>query len=208
MDPSLVATYLSVTFLLVITPGATTTTVVRNSVARGFRAGAATAAGAAAGNSSHATVAGLGLAVLFQRLPGFVPAITTAGAIYMAWLGLGSLSKAWVADQTFASRVAAVSTIGTRSAFRDGFLVNLLNPPIITFYLMLPAFLPKDAAPWMYITLATIHVTMAFVCHLGWALAFGRLRERLQQPAATRALNAGAGLALLLLAVQSVIRVW
>ena len=208
MDPALVATYISVTFLLVITPGATTTVVIRNAVDRGFRAGAATAAGAAAGNSSHATVAGLGLAVLFQRLPGAVPAITTAGAIYMAWLAVGSLSKAWMADQPLPARIETARAPGARSAFRDGLLVNLLNPAIITFYLMLPAFLPKDAAPWMCMTLAAIHVTMAFVCHLGWAFAFGRLRNWLQRPAAARVLNAGAGLALLLLAVQSVSRVW
>ncbi len=114
MDPSLVATYISVTFLLVITPGATTTAVIRNTVDRGFRAGAATAVGAAAGNSSHATMAGLGLAVLFQRLPGVIPAITTGGALYMAWLAVGSFSKAWAPDQTVAGRVAASQSTGTR----------------------------------------------------------------------------------------------
>ena len=208
MDPTLLATYISVTFLLVITPGATTTVVIRNTVDRGFRAGVATAAGAAAGNSSHATVAGLGLAVLFQRLPGVVPALTTAGAIYMAWLAVGSLSKAWSADQNFVRRVSANPSAAAGSAFRDGLFVNLLNPPIITFYLMLPTFLPRPAAPWMYLTLAAIHVTMAFICHLGWALAFGRLRAVLQRPAAARVLNAGAGVALLLVAVQSMLRVW
>ncbi len=58
----------------------------------------------------------------------------------------------------------------------------------------------------MYLTLAAIHVTMAFVCHVGWALAFGRLRDLLQRPTAARVLNAGAGLALLLLAVRSLVK--
>ena len=47
---------------------------------------------------------------------------------------------------------------------------------------------------------------MAFVCHLGWALVFDRLRGFLRRPGPLRVLEAGAGAALLYLAVRTVLR--
>ena len=69
MDLSTVLTYISFTFFLVLTPGATTAVVIRNTVERGFRGGVSTAAGAAIANTTHATAACLGLTMVFQRFP-------------------------------------------------------------------------------------------------------------------------------------------
>ena len=56
------------------------------------------------------------------------------------------------------------------------------------------------------IQLAAIHVTMAFVCHLGWALVVDRLRGFVRRPGPLRAIEAGAGAALLYLAARTVLR--
>ena len=93
--------------------------------------------------------------------------------------------------------------VSGRSGLLDGIVVNLLNPPILTFYLLLPTFLPPNAAVWMFAALAAVHVTMALVCHVGWAVVFERLRHALSRPGALRALDAGAGVALLLLAART-----
>jgi threonine/homoserine/homoserine lactone efflux protein len=76
-------------------------------------------------------------------------------------------------------------------------MVNLLNPPIITFYLVLPTFLRPSAGPAAFAVLAAIHVSMAFVVHTIWAVSFARLRDGFTRPAARRLLDAGAGVALL-----------
>ena len=96
MDSLLVA-YISFAFVLVITPGSTTAVVVRNTLAGGSAAGIAAAAGAAVGNSTHATAAGLGLALVFARWPIVMTAVRIAGALFLAWLGAQSLYRA--ADQ-------------------------------------------------------------------------------------------------------------
>jgi threonine/homoserine/homoserine lactone efflux protein len=205
IEVPLLAAYVSVTILLVITPGATTTVVIRNTVERGFRGGAATAAGAAAGNITHATAAGLGLALLFQRWPAVVPILRAGGAAYLAWLAVGSLTQAWRGERTLVDRVRRTEPGGAGAPFRDGLLVNLLNPPIIAFYLSVPAFLPPGVPATLFALLAAVHVSMAFVCHLGWAVAFGRLRTWLSRPGAIRWLDAGAGIALLALAIRSLV---
>ena len=68
-DLSLLLSFISVTFLLVITPGATTAVVIRSALAGGSRAGMATAAGAAFANSTIALGAGVGLGLLLRHTP-------------------------------------------------------------------------------------------------------------------------------------------
>jgi threonine/homoserine/homoserine lactone efflux protein len=209
MSPLLLG-YLSLTAALVITPGATTAVVVRNTLASGWRGGIAAAVGAALGNSTHATAAGLGLAVFVARIPALLVAIKIAGGLYLAWLGIASLKRivTGAALPISAAIISGKDTIAHHHAVREGFTVNLLNPPIATFYLaVVPTFVPQGASHGYYVQLASIHVCMAFVCHSIWALAMDRLRHWLTQPGARLTLEALTGAALLLLAARVLLSV-
>lgn len=205
VDPQLVA-YLAFTAILVITPGSTTAVVVRNAVRGGSRAGLAAAFGAAIANTSHAVAAGLGLAVIFSRSPSAMMALTIAGAAFLAWLGARSVYNVIkypdggltvVDPDTTASQSSHVAS------FRQGVAVNLLNPAIATFYLLvLPSFLRANAPRWYFAALAATHIAMAFVCHSAWAIALDRLRRLLRPPLARRLLEGLTGLALLALAIK------
>ena len=204
---SSLASYVLLTLALVITPGATTAVVVRNTINSGWRLGAATALGAALGNSTHAAAAGIGLALLFQRWPMALVALRWAGALYLGWLAISSLRRSIAGEASLESRLHTDRGAGSHAAFSQGLTVNLLNPPIIVFYLVVvPTFVPAGAGLAGFAPLAAIHVTMAFVCHLGWALLFDRLRRVLRQPGPLRVLEAGAGATLLYLAVRTVLR--
>jgi threonine/homoserine/homoserine lactone efflux protein len=201
------ASYLLLTFVLVITPGATTAVVVRNTITGGWRGGAATALGAALGNSTYAAAAGVGLALLFQRFPIALVVLRWAGAMYLVWLAISSLRRSIAGEGSLETRLDADGSGGTDTAFRQGLTVNLLNPPIIVFYLVVvPTFVPPGAGLAGFAALSAIHVTMAFACHLGWALVFDRLRGFVRRPGPLRVLEAGAGAALLYLAVRTVLR--
>ena len=144
LDLSLLLSYFSVTFLLVITPGATTAVVIRSALAGGSRAGIATAAGAALANSTHALAAGVGLSLLLQRWPSILLALRLGGACYLVWLAVASFRRVW--RQPPASLPGGdASDARDGPGFRQGVIVNLLNPPIITFYLVLPTFLRPSA---------------------------------------------------------------
>lgn len=201
MDPLFLA-YLSLTAALVITPGATTAVVVRNTLAGGWRSGVAAAVGAAIGNSTHATAAGLGLAVVIARVPAVLLGIQLSGGLYLLWLGLGSARRLLQHNALPVSGVIlSARDGGTHHAAREGITVNLLNPSIALFYLaVVPSFLPHPTPRGYYAQLAAVHVVMAFVCHSAWAFGLDRLRHVLTRPVARVALEAVTAGALFLLA--------
>ena len=223
----MLAAYLTFTFILAVTPGSTTAVVVRNTLAGGRAAGFVTAAGAALGNTSQAAAAGLGLAVLFARFPSALVALRVLGAAYLAWLGASGIWKV-IRGREGTLRVLAagerpvlsgrqrvegqrvegpLSREEHHAGFREGLTVNLLNPAISTFYLVVvPSFLPAGAPRWYYVALASIHIAIAFLCHGFWALAFDRLREFFRVPAARRTLEVATGLAMIGLAIRVLLR--
>lgn len=212
LDPLLVA-YLSFAFILAVTPGSTTAVVVRNTLDGGRLAGFATAAGAALGNTSQATAAGLGLAVLFARFPSAIIVLRVFGAAYLAWLGASGIwrvTRHRERDLIGATPATASNTRKPRRrwmSFREGLIVNLLNPAVSTFYLVVvPSFLPSAAPRWYYAVLASMHIAIALTCHGIWALAFDRLREFFRVPAARRTLETATGVAMILLAVRVLFR--
>lgn len=204
MDPLFLG-YLSLTAALVITPGATTAVVVRNTLASGWRGGVFAALGAAVGNATHATAAGLGLAVLVARVPLLLILVKVGGGLYLAALGLASLRR-FRAGGALPISIVILSDedgIAHHHALREGATVNLLNPAIATFYLaVVPSFLPQEAPRGYYIELAAIHVGMAFICHSVWAFGMDRLRHVLEDPRARQALEGLTAAALLLLALR------
>jgi threonine/homoserine/homoserine lactone efflux protein len=200
--------YLTFTTILVITPGSTTALVVRNTLMAGWAAGLATAAGAAVANTTHATAAGLGLAVVFARWPAALTAIRLGGAIYLAWLGAVSVYRG-ITEADGGLRLASAAAVSGAArevhagSFRQGLLLNLMNPTIITFYLVVvPTFLPSNATAWYYVGLASYHVVLAIICHSMWALGLDRLRQIFHAPRPRRLLEAATGVALLGLAIR------
>jgi threonine/homoserine/homoserine lactone efflux protein len=204
--------FLSFTAVLVLTPGSTTAVIVRNTLVGGRKAGLTAAIGAALGNTSHATAAGFGLAVVFSRFPWALTSLTWAGAAYLAWLGARSLQRVWRHPDgglrlLHNPHESGHPNGGHGGSFRQGLTVNLLNPAIATFYLVvLPSFL-REGAPRVYFVLfASVHIIMALVCHGAWALALDHLRRAFHSPFARRTLEAATGLALIALAIRVLTR--
>jgi threonine/homoserine/homoserine lactone efflux protein len=202
--------YLTVTFILAVTPGSTTAVVVRNTLAAGRTAGFAAAAGAALGNASQATAAGLGLAVLLARWPAAMTIVRLFGGAYLAWLGAVSLWRAGADNGGLAvlREGGEQPREGHGASFRQGLTVNLLNPAVSTFYLVVvPSFVPPAAPRWYYAALASMHIAMAFGCHGFWAMAFDSLRHLLRTPAWRMLLEGATGVAMIWLAIHVLLQV-
>lgn len=201
---SLLLAYLTFAFILVITPGSTTAVVVRNTLIGGRSAGVAAALGAAFGNTAHAMAAGLGLAIVFARWPVAMVALRVTGALYLAWLGAVSLYRVMRhADGGMRMTATETDRWARHGSLRQGLGVNLLNPAIATFYLVVvPSFVPSNAPRGYFAMLASIHIVMAFMCHSMWALGLDKLREFFRPPVARRILEGVTAAALLALAAR------
>jgi threonine/homoserine/homoserine lactone efflux protein len=205
VDSPSFAAYLTLTAILVATPGASTALVVRHTLHGGRPAGLAATTGIAVANALWALAAGLGVTALLTRIPAVFVAIQVGGAGYLAFLGLRALWRALMPSSSgipdgVDDRGADGRVIG---AFRDGVAVNLLNPPLPTFYMVIvPSFLPAPAAPARFVLYAAIHIGLALAWQTAWVLAFDRLRRVWSRPAARRIIDAVTGAALLALAVS------
>lgn len=196
--------FLAVAVPLVLTPGASTAVVLRNSLAGGTRAGVAAAIGANSGSIVYGLLSAFGFAFAIERWPAAWSVLRMAGAIYMAWLGARSLNRA---IRPRPSRDRSGSAAPQRSfwkSLREGFATNALNPAIAAFYLvLLPQFVPRGAPVIASVLLLTaIHVTMAATWHVTWAAAGGTLSRSLSQPWARQTLEGITGIALIALAIK------
>ena len=196
--------FTAITAPLVATPGASTAVVLRNSLAGGARSGVATAVGTNAGSICYGLLTAFGISAALERWPLVWLALRIGGAAYLAWLGVRSLQRAVTYTQPDAAIAALLPRPRLVRSVREGFLTNVLNPSLATFYLViLPQFIPRDA-PFVKsaLTFTAIHVSMAATWHVAWALAGGTLAETLSRTKPRRVLEALSGTALLALALK------
>jgi threonine/homoserine/homoserine lactone efflux protein len=207
MDPRLLA-FIGVTAILVLTPGMATAMVIRNTAAGGVRAGLLTAGGVALANATWAASAASGLAALLTHSPRTYTALRLGGAVCLGWLGVLSLRAAVARrrpkDGVSTPRAPSART-GAAAPLIEGYVTNLLNPAILIFYV---ASTPQFIAPGTpfvasFLSLAAIHIAMAFVCHSAYAAALGPAAQALERHGRSWMLHAASGAALLALAAQA-----
>jgi threonine/homoserine/homoserine lactone efflux protein len=196
--------FLAVTLPLVLTPGASTAVVLRNSIGGGVRAGVETAAGVNSGSVVYGFLSAFGLAIALRRWPSAWMVLRLAGGGYLAWLGVRSLYAAIRPRAPRPNLVAAREPRATIVNLYEGFLTNLFNPAIATFYLVVvPQFVPRGApVARSVLSLMLLHVTTALSWHLVWAAAGGTLARTITTGPARRVLDGATAAALVFLAVR------
>lgn len=196
--------FVAVTAPLVLSPGATTAVVLRNSIAGGPRAGLFTALGANTASICYGLLTAFGFAAALQRWPAVWLVLRWGGVAYLTWLGLRACAAAVRARRSAAATPAGALGRDPWHSATSGYLTNLLNPSLTAFYLIVvPQFIPRgDPFVRSALILTAIHVAMAFSWHLSWALAGGTLARVLSRGRARQALDAVTGLTLLLLAAK------
>ena len=121
----------SVTFLVMVTPGPDMVLVLRNTFVSGRRAGLQTSMGILSGNLVHITYCVLGIGWLISQSLLAFSALKYAGGVYLIYLGIMS----------FRSGAKTLDTNDiegrrpNRTWFVQGFVNNLLNPKGTLFYL-------------------------------------------------------------------------
>ena len=171
-DVSTLAVFCAASFALAVVPGPAVLYIVTQSIDQGRVAGAVSALGIAVGGLIHATAATLGLSALLASSATAFAIVKYAGAAYLVALGVARLLSREQAG------VEARPPRPRRRLFRDGVVVNVLNPKTALFFLaFLPQFVDPEgtAAAAQIFALGLIFVLIALASDSLWALTAGTL---------------------------------
>ncbi|MFF5483356.1 leucine efflux protein LeuE [Streptomyces sp. NPDC012935] len=129
-------TYLAGLILIVLLPGPNSLYVLSVAARRGVRPGYTAAAGVWCGDTVLMTLSAAGVASLLQTNAVLFGIVKYAGAGYLTWLAIGMMRAAW--GMWRHRRAAAVEESPVPAAeerpFRRAFVVSLLNPKAILFF--------------------------------------------------------------------------
>jgi leucine efflux protein len=139
--------------VFLILPGPGTFCILTCAGQRGLRGGFASLAGIMLGDAVLMLLAALGVAALLQANPLLFKGLQYLGAAYLAYLGFRLLiAKSHAAG--------AVVLFPNAADFRRGFLVTLINPKAIVFYM---AFFPLFIDPALHRGSATFIAMSAII---------------------------------------------
>lgn len=130
--------FLLAALVIAAVPGPGIFYVATRTLTGGSRAGIASTFWTALGGLVHVIAGGLGVSAIILASAELFAMLKFAGAIYLVWLGIRTFREA---RQMLPEQFAAV---GSKQAFRDGVLVEALNPKTAAFFL---AFIPQFLDP-------------------------------------------------------------
>jgi threonine/homoserine/homoserine lactone efflux protein len=130
--------FLAAALLVAITPGPGIFYIVARTLAGGRAEGLASSVGLGLGGLVHVFGGAVGLSALVMASAEAFTVLKIAGAFYLIWLGLKTWREARIVEPT------SVRTTGAHQAFREGIVVETLNPKTAAFFL---AFIPQFVDP-------------------------------------------------------------
>jgi threonine/homoserine/homoserine lactone efflux protein len=134
--------FLAACILMNITPGPDMLYVAARSMEQGTRAGIASSLGITTGSLIYVVASAFGLASLFIYYDSLFTIIKWLGIAYLAYLGLKNVLVAKSLEFNPNLQRVPISKI-----YKQGVIVNLLNPKIALFLLsFLPQFVDKSAS--------------------------------------------------------------
>jgi threonine/homoserine/homoserine lactone efflux protein len=149
-DPSRLALFVGAALALLVVPGPAVLYIVTQSIDQGRRAGLASTGGIFSGTLVHVALATVGLSALLASSVVAFDVVKYAGAGYLIAVGLRRLTGR---ERTETS--AEPRDRGLGRLYRQGIVVNMLNPKTALFFLaFLPQFVdPSRGAAWRQILL-------------------------------------------------------
>jgi threonine/homoserine/homoserine lactone efflux protein len=184
--------FLLAALVIAAVPGPGILYVAARTLSGGKRAGIASTFGTALGGLVHVIAGGLGVSAIILASAELFTALKFAGAIYLVWLGVRTFREA---RHLLPEQIAPADS---KRAFRDGVLVEALNPKTAAFFLaFIPQFLdPAGSYPALqFLTLGLVSVALNtlvdFIVVLMASTAHSGLTRR---PQLLQRLRQGSGL--------------
>lgn len=175
------ALFLSAALVLALTPGPGLLYVAARSLAGGRIEGIASSLGTGLGGMVHVVAGAFGISALIMASAELFATLKWIGVAYLVWLGIKTLRSA-TADRIDQSvLIPSVQTPDWGRAFREGIMVEALNPKTAAFFL---AFIPQFIDPsrghpiWQFILLSVISVLLNTLADIAVACAADKISAR------------------------------
>src|SRR5689334_25043497 len=132
-DLNQLALYFAAALLLAVTPGPGIFYVAARTLSGGRAEGVASSCGTGLGGVVHVFAGSLGVSAIVLASAELFTALKLIGAVYLIWLGFRTFRPAGRDASRGLKSGSAAPPIGPRRAFRDGVLVEALNPKTAAF---------------------------------------------------------------------------
>jgi threonine/homoserine/homoserine lactone efflux protein len=184
--------FLLAALIVAAVPGPGILYVAARTLSGGKSAGYASTFGTALGGLVHVIGGALGVSAIILASAELFTALKFAGALYLVWLGIKTFREAR------AVLAQPVVVAGTQHAFREGVLVEALNPKTAAFFL---AFIPQFVDPaagsvaLQFVTLGLISVALNTLADVVVVVMAASARAGLtRRPNLLQRLRQGSGL--------------
>jgi threonine/homoserine/homoserine lactone efflux protein len=169
--------FLSAAGVLAVMPGPGIFYVAARTLAGGRGEGLASSFGTGLGGFVHIIAGAIGVSAIVMASAEAFTALKVVGALYLVYLGIKTWREAGAAPE-----LGNGPAMGMRKAFKEGVIVEALNPKTAAFFL---AFLPQFVVPaegnvaLQFIVLGTISVTLNTAVDVVVTYAASAVRDRL-----------------------------
>ncbi len=202
-DPNQFALFLAAALLLAATPGPGIFYVAARTLAGGRAEGIASSFGTGLGGMVHVCAGTLGVSALVLASAELFTVLKLLGAAYLVWLGLRTILAARRDALAATAGMAGTPPVGTRRAFREGVLVEALNPKTAAFFLaFVPQFvdLAAGSVALQFAVLGVVSVALNTTADVAVAFAAGSVRAGMAgRPNLVRHLREASGAAMIAL---------
>lgn len=205
VDPNKYYAFLVAMFLMAISPGPANMFFVRVGLAKSWRRVLLGVVGVNLATLVWFIAAALGLQVIMMTVPLLFQLIAIGGGLYLAWISGRSLLSALDLKNEkigFSLSQPADPDSSMWSTFRDGFMVQILNPKITLFFTaVLPPFLDiHRAMPPQLAVFAATTIGMDIISMTSYGLGAVTLSHVLSDPKNKQKFDVAVSLILLCIA--------
>ena len=178
-DPASLGVFSLASLALLVVPGPSVLYIVTRSISQGRMAGLTSVLGVHVGTIFHVAAAALGLSALLMRSIVAFNVVKYAGAAYLVYLGIRRLL-----DDKSLFQHGPVKERPLSRIFRQGVVVNLLNPKTALFFLaFLPQFVDvqRGSVALQMLVLGSLFIVLGLISDGTYALLSSLVGDRLRR---------------------------
>ncbi|MBR0652062.1 LysE family translocator [Roseomonas terrae] len=197
--------FFAAALVLAVTPGPGIFYVAARTLAGGRGEGMASSFGTGLGGMAHVLAGSLGVSAIVLTSAELFVALKLIGAAYLVWLGVRTFQAARRDAASVLSGGPAAPPVGVRRAFREGVMVEALNPKTAAFFL---AFIPQfvdtsqGSVAVQFVVLGFVSVLLNTLADIVVAFLASGIRDGAKaSPVLIRRLRQGSGAGMVALGV-------